>query len=60
MDCCKKSAMSTIYTPLDKRLLAFGKETYSGPLLEKFKNTKSELIRKYIYNFTYKDYTRLM
>lgn len=40
MSCCKQAAMSNIYTPLDKRLLAFGEETYSGPVLEKFKKTK--------------------
>jgi len=40
MSCCKQAAMSSIYTPLDKRLVAFGEETYAGPVLEKFKKTK--------------------
>ena len=40
MTCCNKTGMSTEYSPLDKRLLAFGKDTYKGPILEKFSQTK--------------------
>lgn len=40
MGCCKKAAMSSIYLPLNKRLLEFGEETYKGAVLEKFPRTK--------------------